>query len=112
MIYHMALAERWAAWPTSVPYTPAEFEHDGFIHCTAGDALMLVVANRRYRNVPGDFVLLVIDEGDVQAPVRWEYGVDDPTTLFPHIYGPINQSAIVAVRTMQRASDGMFEGWQ
>lgn len=112
MIYHMAPAERWAAWPTSAPYPPAEFEHDGFIHCTAGDDILLLVANRFYREVPGDFVLLVIDERDVQAPLRWEYPVDNPATLFPHIYGPINQSAIVAVRTMQRTPAGTFEGWQ
>jgi uncharacterized protein (DUF952 family) len=28
--------------------------------------------------------------------------------LFPHIYGPLNAEAVVAVRLAQRAADGTF----
>ena len=60
-IFHLAPAARWRDWPAEQPYLPAEYAADGFIHCTAGDELMLQVANRFYRDVPGAFVLLVID---------------------------------------------------
>lgn len=111
MIYHLAPAARWNTWPAGAAYTPAEFDADGFVHCTAGDALMLAVANHFYRAEPGDFVLLVIDETRLHAPLRWETPADALAPLFPHLYGPINREAIVEVRPVRRAADGTFEGW-
>ncbi|MCX6020178.1 MAG: DUF952 domain-containing protein [Chloroflexi bacterium] len=110
VIYHLAPAARWVAWPDGVPYLPAEFATEGFIHCTAGDNLMLRIANRFYRNTPGDFVLLVLDSEKLTAPVRWERA-DIAEVEFPHIYGPIDQTAITEVRTVQRDPDGTFVGW-
>jgi uncharacterized protein (DUF952 family) len=117
-IYHLAPAERWRDWPTERPYLPAEYAADGFIHCTAGDELMLRVANRFYRDAPGEFVLLVIDAARLSAPLRWEApapptGSAEPdlAPLFPHIYGPIDRAAIVEVRAVRRAPDGTFLGW-
>ena len=110
-IYHLAPAARWDAWPTVQPYLPAEYEADGFIHCSAGDAVMLAVANRFYRTTPGEFVLLVIDPAQLTAPLKWEPSSDDLAPLFPHIYGPINRAAVHEVRAVQRADDGEFLGW-
>ena len=118
-IYHLAPAARWHTWPAAQPYLPAEYADDGFIHCTAGDDLMLEVANRFYREVPGDFVLLVIDTARLTAPLRWEaaahpHGAADQgpaAPLFPHIYGPIDRESIIEVRPVRRAADGEFLGW-
>ena len=60
-IYHLAPAARWRDWPEGQAYLPAEFAADGFVHCTAGEDVMLKVANAFYRAVPGEFVLLTID---------------------------------------------------
>ena len=113
LIYHLAPSTRWYSWPENQPYLPAEFEREGFIHCTSGDELMLKVANNYYRNVPGDYVLLVVDMEklkDPPSPIKWE---PSPTfgLLFPHIYGAIDRQAIVDVRPIQRADDGTFVGW-
>jgi uncharacterized protein (DUF952 family) len=109
-IYHMVPTARWKDWPVDVPYLPAEFEKDGFVHCTAGDELMLKVANHFYTNVPGDFGLLVIETDRLTSELKWESPTPGDTLapLFPHIYGPINRDAVVAVRTMQRNADGQF----
>lgn len=109
VIFHMAPAERWEAWPAHEPYVPAEFAVDGFVHCTEGEELMARVANALYRETPGDFVLLVIDVDRLIMPVRWERpsGVD-LAPLFPHIYGPINPAAIIEVRRIRRGADGSF----
>lgn len=112
-IYHLAPAPRWQSWPAGAPYLPAEYAADGFVHCTGGDELMLQVANRFYRAQPGDFVLLTIATERLTAPLRWEPPTDSPplAPLFPHIYGPIDAAAIVAVRPAQRGADGTFLGW-
>lgn len=117
-IYHLAPAERWRSWPAGEPYLPAEFGADGFVHCTAGDDVMLKVANAFYRGAPGDFVLLEIGPAQLTAPLRWEPpahpapGAAPPLApQFPHIYGPIDRAAVVAVRPARRAEDGTFLGW-
>lgn len=111
-LYHLAPAERWHEWPAGTPYLPAEYDRDGFIHCTAGDALMLQVANRFYRATPGDFVLLAIDPQRLTAPLKWEQSEDDDLApVFPHIYGPIDADAIVEVREVRRDGSGEFLGW-
>ena len=111
VIYHLAPAARWHAWPSDQPYLPAEYAADGFIHCTAGDALMIAVANRFYRAVEGDFVVLEIDPARLTAPLKWEESSDDLAPLFPHIYGPIDRAAVQEVRVVRRAADGEFLGW-
>src|SRR5690242_15798968 len=108
-VYHLAPAERWRGWPAGTPYAPAEYAADGFVHCTAGEELMLAVANRFYRQVPGPFVLLTLDVERLDAPLRWEESpTDDLAPVFPHLYGPINHEAVVAVREAVRAPDGTF----
>lgn len=110
LIYHMVPATRWQTWSPDAPYLPAEYEKDGFVHCTAGDDLMLKVANHFYTNVPGDFGLLVIDTERLTSVLKWESPTPGDTLapLFPHIYGSINLDAVVAVRTMQRNAEGQF----
>jgi uncharacterized protein (DUF952 family) len=113
LIYHLAPATRWYSWPTDTPYLPAEYDKDGFIHCTSGDELMIKVANQFYRNVPGDYVLLIIDTTklkDPASPVKWE-SASEFDSLFPHIYGAIDRQAVVEVRPIQRSEDGTFVGW-
>jgi uncharacterized protein (DUF952 family) len=118
-IYHLAPAARWSAWPDNEPYLPAEYDTDGFVHCTGGRETMLAVANRFYRGAPGDFVILAIDPERLAAPLRWEEPshpapASGPALapLFPHIYGPIDRAAILAAYPVERAADGAFLGWQ
>jgi uncharacterized protein (DUF952 family) len=101
IIYHLVPANHWHDLNLASPYLPRDFESDGFIHCTRGIALLLRVANTYYRDVPGEFLLLVIDETLVSAEIKYENG-------FPHIYGPLNRDAIVAVHSMPRQIDGCF----
>jgi len=109
-IYHMALATRWQTWPVGQDYLPSDYDKDGFVHCTAGDELMIKVANRFYRDVAGDFVVLVVDTERLTSPLTWEAPSPGDTLapLFPHIYGPINYAAVVATKPLQRDAAGMF----
>ncbi|MBC8160520.1 MAG: DUF952 domain-containing protein [Roseiflexaceae bacterium] len=107
-IYHLVSQERWRSWPADADYLPAEYTQDGFVHCTAGDELMLQVANRFYRGVPGQFLLLVLDAEQLTSPLVWERPADELAPLFPHIYGPINRAAIIGERTLLRDASGDF----
>jgi uncharacterized protein (DUF952 family) len=104
-IYHLTPAEYFNSLPADQPYRPREFDRDGFIHCTKGEECMLLVADTLYRRVPGAFLLLVIDERRVTAPVQYE---NVGGILFPHIYGALNREAIVRVIAMGRRDDGTF----
>jgi uncharacterized protein (DUF952 family) len=105
IIYHLVPADHWHSCEPTTPYLPRDFERDGFIHCTRSLDLLLQVANTLYRNTPGEFLLLVIDERQVTAEIKYENG----ESSFPHIYGPLNRDAIVAIQPMPRHDDGRFE---
>jgi len=69
----------------------------GFIHCSLRRQLPAVAA-LVYGSPPerDDLVVLVIDEDLVTSPVRYEPPVPGGEE-FPHIYGPLPVSAVVAV---------------
>jgi uncharacterized protein (DUF952 family) len=105
-IFHITSSEHFD--PTKNEYLPPQYAQDGFIHCTRGADLMLMVANKYYRTVPGEFLLLVIDVGALTAPLKYEALDPDVPFPFPHIYGPLNREAIIKTLTMKRAVDGTF----
>jgi hypothetical protein len=114
VILHLVTADEWAA--TTDPYEPASLATEGFVHATDDEPTLLDVANRFYRDVPGEVLVLVIDERSLDVDVRREAAAHpdgSPTTanepLFPHVYGPIPRRAVSTVRRMRRATDGGYE---
>ncbi len=107
-IYHIVPVNYFTALPGDQDYLPESFARDGFIHCTRGADLLALVANKHFKKVPGDFLMLVIEVQAVKAPIKYE--VLDPSMPypFPHIYGPLNRDAIVSAIPMHRAPDGTF----
>lgn len=105
MIYHILPQAIYAAQDTSQPFRADSLESEGFIHCTGAPDLLVWVANRHYRQADGTFVVLCIDEALVTAEVRWEASDGH---IFPHIYGPLNWSAVEKVIDFPRSADGEF----
>lgn len=106
--YHLALSEVWDAQKSGTQYVPEAYDADGFIHCTDGLERLLEVANMFYKIDSRPYTVLVLQIGDITSPVRY----DDPERLFPHIYGPLNTSAVRGELTVDRASDGTFVGFR
>jgi uncharacterized protein (DUF952 family) len=71
---------------------------EGFIHLSATPDQVAWVANRFYRNVV-DLVALVVDEHLLTATVQY---ASTPDGIFPHLYGPLDREAIVAIAPLRR----------
>ena len=102
--YHLTPRAWWDAADPRAPLGAPSLETEGFIHCTDGAAEMVATANRHYRADRRDFVILTIDLGRVTSP----WSVEDPGRIYPHVFGPIDRAAIVAVVAAPRDADGSF----
>ena len=103
---HLVPAATWEAHDPTAPYLPAAYALDGFVHCTDGDGAMISVANRFYRDDSRPFLLLTLDLERTGSPWRF----DDPSGIYPHVYGSIDPACVLEVRRMLRATDGTFTG--
>ena len=104
LTYHGTPAEYFERLDPAEPYVPTDFERDGFIHCTDGERRLADVLSEFYAESQGEWLVLYIDLDRVTAPVRY----DDADEVFPHVYGPLNRDAIIAVRQIGRLADGRF----
>ena len=102
--FHLVAAEYYRDSDRDGPYVPASFDAEGFIHCTDGADNVAAVGNRYYRDDRRMYVVLVIDKAKLESKVVYE----DAAGIYPHIYGPLNRDAIVAVMDIGRAPDGTF----
>jgi uncharacterized protein (DUF952 family)/GNAT superfamily N-acetyltransferase len=89
-----------SAWRTALAdgaVRPPSLEQVGFVHLSTPQQVHLPAE----RLFPGrrDLILLVVDPARLTDPVRMEAGVpaDPGGMLFPHLYGPLPVSAVVAV---------------
>jgi uncharacterized protein (DUF952 family) len=107
-LLHIAVRAEWqASGPdsASAEYAPPAFAHEGFVHCSFRE--QVVDTASRYYAGRDDVVLLEIDENRLTSRLVVE---PSPSTgdLFPHIYGPINRAAVVAVHEFRPDADGVF----
>lgn len=103
MIYHIETEGRWRQALLDGEYVPENFESDGFIHCSALEQIA-GVANKHYHGSHG-LVLLCISQKLLDAEMLWE-----PTDglYYPHIFGSLNISAVVATIPFLCEDDGTF----
>ncbi|HRQ38956.1 MAG TPA: DUF952 domain-containing protein [Chloroflexota bacterium] len=105
MILHIS---RRAEWETAVPsglYTADSLKTEGFIHCSTPEQV-LIPANERFRGQT-DLLLLCIDPTRLAAPLVYE-DCYETGMLFPHIYGPLNVTAVWQVLEFPPQADGSF----
>jgi uncharacterized protein (DUF952 family) len=108
-IFHIAAAADWERALRDGQYTMSThgltLAEQGFIHAATAEQVA-PVANAFYRDVP-DLVLLVIDTERVGPEIRYEH-VPGQASPYPHIYGPLNVSAVVEARPFGPGPDGQF----
>jgi glutathione S-transferase len=108
VIFHIAEASDWLRAQVSGDYRVSTrgrtLTDEGFIHAARREQVV-PVAEAYYADA-GPLLLLSIDPARLSSPVR-----DDevaPGIVFPHIYGPIDLEAVVAVAALERGADGRF----
>lgn len=106
LTYHLVPAAEWAARDRTRPYEAASLASEGFVHCTDGDSELLRTADRHYLDDPRPFVVLTVDLDLVTVP----WSAADAAGIYPHIFGPIDEPAIVADRALVREPDGRSVG--
>ena len=92
-IFHITTAPEWQAAVADGAYTAPSLADEGFIHTSTADQVRATGA--RFYADGADLVILRIDPDAVAAEIRWERA--DGGELFPHIYGPLEVGAVVAV---------------
>lgn len=105
-IHHIALANDWLAAQDSGTYTTSTVGLDladvGFIHCSRPDQFDGVI-HRFYAAVTEPLLLLTIDTDLLTSPWRLEEVAGEPLS-FPHIYGPLNVTAVVSARPFRSSA--------
>lgn len=98
MIFHFISESDFSLYRTEGYLRVPSLESQGFIHCSLEDQV-IPVANSI---APGksDMILLEIDEEKVLPKILYE-NLENGERLFPHIYGPLNTDAIIAILPFQ-----------
>lgn len=115
MILHITTQQDWENARVNGEYTAPSLKDEGFIHCSTPEQA-IDTANIFFKGQNG-LVLLCIDEKKLESECRFE----DPAgatverhdtqteNLFPHIYGPVNNSAVIKVLNFPLNEKGVFE---
>ena len=102
-IFHIATLADWTDAQASGAYTTSTvgvtLEEEGFLHASRADQWEGVRA-RYYADVDEPLVLLEIDTDLLDVPVVEEVPAPGMTETFPHVYGAIAPSAVVAARPL------------
>ena len=107
LIVHICPGNTWEEAQDQGIYRTPSLETEGFIHCSRPDQV-LKVANSFYKKIP-DLVLLWINSQKVKAQIKHELGAEGTSEKFPHIYGPVNLDAVLAIYDFYPASDGIYK---
>ena len=121
VIVHLVPASEWPGIEVADEYRPATLEASGYVHCVAPDRTV-AVAEALFSG-RDDLLAVCLDADRLDAPVRYETadtpgddedadGGDadggDAIDDFPHVYGPLNADAVVAVVPFPPDDDGGF----
>jgi uncharacterized protein (DUF952 family) len=112
LILHITSKVEWLEAQQRGEYIAPSLKTEGFIHCST-EKQVLHVANAFYRG-RNDLVLLKLDEAKLKPELKWEppagprFPGHSDSDLFPHIFGPINLTAVASVLDFEPDSAGMF----
>ncbi|ALE81704.1 GNAT family N-acetyltransferase [Pseudonocardia sp. HH130629-09] len=112
VLLHLCTPGEWRGWLDTGAVAPASLDEAGFVHLSTPEQVALP-AQRLFAGRT-DLVLLVLDPARIDAAgieVRWQPGVPtDPASMrFPHAYGPVPASAVLAVAPYRPGPGGFAD---
>lgn len=102
-IYLLAAKQDYVEATQKGCFTRDSLADEGFIHATPYSQIMRL-ANKYYKAVKEPHILK-IDKERIKSVVKWEPAKGG---LYPHIYGPLNSDAIVAIEPLRVNENGDF----
>jgi uncharacterized protein (DUF952 family) len=99
-LIHVTSSEAWENQRSSGRYFPPGFDAEGFIHCCHRSQLERVLGD--HFATQDEVLLLVLDSSVITADVRYERAANGDD--YPHIYGPIEPSAVTQVIPASRVN--------
>ena len=109
VIFHLSLEHDWqqalARGSYEISTRGLTLDEVGFIHASF-EHQVATVATTYYGDVSEALVVLVIDPEKLESPLVVE-DVEGANDEFPHIYGPLNPSAVVEVRAATVTDAGL-----
>ena len=106
-VFHIATAADWAEAQRTGTYSTSTrgvtLAQEGFIHAARREQVPGVF-DRYYADATEPLVLLTVETDRLTSPWR-EDPVGDET--YPHVYGPIDAAAVVAVQPLDRDGGGL-----
>lgn len=114
-IYHLTPISELCAGCDARGHRPARLPEDGFVHCAGSPAVALSVALDYFADLDEALWVLEIDPRRLRSPLRFEAPAPiagggtrhlRQAPRFPHVYGPIDREAIVAVGRLRRTANG------
>lgn len=106
LIYHILSSSDWETAKKAGIYRAANLESQGFIHFSRAEQVLQVAANF-YRGQK-DLLLLTVAVDRLENEVRYEDLLGEGQ-LFPHLFGPLNLNAVVAVDKFETDAEGNFQ---
>ncbi len=94
IIYHIATADAWEKALQTGAYEHPSLKDEGFIHCSLEHQVAGVL--ERYFVGQTNLKKLVIDTDKLTSRYVFDWSPSN-TDTYPHVYGPINTSAVVEV---------------
>jgi len=103
LIFHVCRTEEWDAAVAAGSYLgSSQDQADGFIHFSGADQVVRSAAKHRAGQT--GLVLLVVDADRLGESLKWEPSRSGK--LFPHLYGPLDPSAVHATYPLPLGDDG------
>ena len=105
MILHCMKKSLWEERKNKEYWGQRELDTEGFLHCpTIGYFWRIVWL---FEEEQDEFVIVCIDEEKLESEVRYEDG-DNCGRTYPHIYGLVNNIAVVDVLPFLRDENGKY----
>ena len=104
LVYKLLDGAAWRAAQAAGAFDGSEVDHrDGYIHFSAGDQVQETA--RRYFQGADGLMLVSVDAEALGSALKWEPSRGG--ALFPHLYGALPMTAVVAARPVALDAAGV-----